>query len=1121
MNDIHNIRPFLESVAKAYLSRFGKDGFPNAYECCFVFPNKRAGTFFLKYIKENAREWMLAPEVTTITDLVTRLSGRIVNNRIDLIFLLYNCYCELLDPQLPPEEREKLVSFDSFRKWGETVMQDFNEIDMQIADSGRKAEEIFQNVADFRNISSSFLNEEQRKVIEEYFGYHFSDSYDSQFWTSLNYKSPETSNGENKNFLREKFIELWKILSPLYNLYHQKMEKEHIISSGGAYRIAVERLSEAMDVEDGETLRELLPFKKMVMVGFNALSVAERQLFNILKKIRSVDIYEAPEGSDKYFVDFLWDATGPVLRDFENSAGRFVRINRSHYPSPEWTKEFINLSDTDSFPATLEAVGAPSGVMQVKIATEIIKNLHSQIEERKKETDSKENPFDEARVALVVPDENLLLPLLYSIPKEIPNVNLTMGYPLRLTAVTSFLQLIRKMQLARRDSKDYNGYNFEQVSDLLSHPLAHSIFPTEAISRFLRRMQILHISVVKFGKDLAELERSNHHPKKDTGARDLKRALNTIFKPLDKNASSEEVIRYYDDILALLEDSINYKSGTLLKGNLELHHIIAWRDALRRFEDSIRRHQVKLGIGATMAEIFRLLQAEVVAFEGEPLKGLQIMGMLETRAIDFDYLIVVGLNDRTIPGRMRQRSFIPNIIRMGYGMPPNTYQEDLFGYYFYRMLSRARHATFIYDSRITGFTGGISRYLQQLRYIYAKDRLKQIDYKFKLSPTDYSEVEISKKSELASRRLDEYIKDERTEGYRSLSASLLKSLTACGVKFYFKGILDMTDNPAPTPSINRITEGNIVHKVMQDLYVRDKALQKKWLGESGGTEPTAPIEISEEYLKNLLTDEGRAEILEMVKKEIMDQYYHRGPDAEWITDSDIQAVIILNQICDILKYDLSFAPFRIFGVEINEKVDYTLPDGRKVTIKYIIDRIDDINDLNKEDSEVIDKEVRKNLRIVDYKTGGSGIEASSLESLFDSDYRKDNLLQLLLYSLLINLHREQLGQAPINFRPRIYPVGRLNLRKTHFKQFKTGERKGEWYRDKNDKDRVPIIGDFFIEDIQSMPDGETPVIDSFRHLLDKCLMELFNKDISWKAIPKPDECHGCVFFNACSSGAIR
>ncbi|MDE6811098.1 MAG: PD-(D/E)XK nuclease family protein, partial [Muribaculaceae bacterium] len=1009
------------------------------------------------------------------------------------------------------EERDKLVSFDSFRKWGETVMQDFNDIDMHIADSGKKAEEVFMNVADFRKISSSFLNEEQRKVIEEYFGYHFSDSYSSQFWNMMDYRQDKTTSETTGTFLREKFIELWKILFPLYTLYHRRMAENNLISAGGAYRIAVENLASAIDNGDTDRLRQLLPFKKLVMVGFNALSVSERLLFNNLKKLRTTDIYPSQNCSEEYFTDFIWDATGPVLEgDKENSAGRFVRLNRKQYPHPKWIEPFLEDSETSTLPLSLEAIAAPSGVMQVKIAADIIKNLYNKI---------KDKPFDEAKVALIVPDEDLLLPLLYSIPKELKQVNLTMGYPLRLTAITSFLSLLRKMQLARRDARDYIGYNFEQVRDLLSHPLAHSIFSTNAINRFIHRMEMQHISVVKTGSDLFELENGKRHRLSYDG----RRPLDIIFRPIGKDASSEEVIQYLDDVLALLETVLsndveeNNTGRQILKGNLELQHVIAWREALRCFEDSISKYKVKLGVAATLNEAFRLLQSEIVAFEGEPLKGLQIMGLLETRAIDFDYLIMVGLNDRTIPGRMRQRSFIPNIIRMGYGMPPNTYQEDLFGYYFYRMLSRARHATFIYDSRITGFTGGVSRYLQQLRYIYAGSKLKNVEYKFGLSPKEDVVNIISKNSPIVKKRLNQYIIGPQSDTHRYFSASLLKNLTACQLKFYFKGILDIKDDPAPTPAIDRITEGNIVHDVIKELYVPQTELQGKWLGNEYGSYTSATPVITPEYLSSLISDEGRALILEKVKDKIMTDFYHRPSGSEWITESDIQAGIIRNEICDIIQYDLRFAPFRIYGVEIEETVPYTLPDGRKISFKFIIDRIDDIDE---KDPRMNPDEIRKNLRIVDYKTGASNIDTRSVGHLFESDYTKDNLLQLMLYSLLFNIHLEQSGYSPITLRPRIYPVGRLGQRKINFAKILRGEKKGEYYRKKEDSDMVPRINEEFLEDLSvTLTDGTLPM-EVFRQRLDECLGNLFDFKLPFEAKPDISACRGCIFFNACSSQSV-
>lgn len=1087
------MRPFLQSVAKAYSSRFHSPGFPASEEYCFVFPNKRAGTFFLKYLRDLNPDGIISPEITTISDFTSLLSGRIVSNRIDLIFLLYNCYCDLLSPDTPPEERGKVLSFDSFRKWGDTVLRDFNDVDMQNVD----AEAIFKNISDLRKIMTDFLTEDQKKVIEEYFGYQVPDANDDRFWIDFDKETLEiegevideiqplnnaaqtegatTSSSLRKkpSQLRSKFIHLWKVLAPLYKRFRKAMDEKGFISSGAAYRLAVDNLIEAVYSQDGGiSLRRILPWRKIVMIGFNALSMSERLLFRTLSRIPS------SFSADEKLVDFIWDSTGPVLSDRRNPAGRFVKINSRDYPSPRWIKEFLDESETKRLPEKMEIAASPSKVMQVKIASKIITDLKNEIGEE---------PFNNARVALVVPDESLLLPLLYSIPEGLEHVNLTMGYPLKLTSVTSFLILLRRLQLARRDSSAYTGFAYENLSDLLSHPYAHAIFGTKKIREFKKNFEKRHLSVVR-ESELARLGPN----------------AAIVLKPLDDGATSTDVIRYLQNVLMVIANTLRpqkaeYEEGNngesdrqgrelLLKQKIELSHINAWFDALRRFEDAIEEYGVRLSVAATLGEAYRLLQGESAALEGEPLQGLQIMGMLETRALDFDHIVIVGLNDRTIPGRMRQRSFIPNIIRRGFGMPVNTYQEELFGYYFFRLISRAKSATFIYDNRVSGGNGGESRYLLQLRYLYARDNINISEYKFNLSGNSPI-VRTIIKTDFVEKKLKRFIDPEfelsNGRRYRNnISASLMKTYTDCPVKFYYKAVLDLKDDPETQPSVDPIEVGNIVHQTIEELYLPDASMRKKWLDN--------PVEITSDLIDQLLSKSGQENILNSIMLKILTQHHHLknteikdfAPGAEL----EIIAHNLRVFINDILKFDRKKTPFRLYGTEINDYLEYPLTDKAsnadlKINMRYALDRVDDI------DCE------EGQLRIVDYKTGGSHISAKSIQALKESDYRKNNLLQLLIYSLLANYKRELEGLPSIDFKTVIYPVGRLmkNIGKKDLL-----------------KDMVPQIGGQFMESNKdNMPD--------FQNVFEEMLREIFDVSVPFEADVTAKRCDGCPFIDACKA----
>ncbi|MDE6010237.1 MAG: PD-(D/E)XK nuclease family protein [Muribaculaceae bacterium] len=849
---------------------------------------------------------------------------------------------------------------------------------------------------------------------------------------------------------RSRFIHLWKVLYEVYDRLHSELGERGLTTSGGAYRLAVENLRDA--IEEGEdSVRRLLPYRKIVMIGFNALSRSEQELFRLLKS------ESAPGNPTEPLTDFIWDLTGPILADRRNSAGRFVSINRRLFPEPEWIETYMKMCDSGTRLPRITAVSSPSKVMQVKIASQLIDDLHTRIGDE---------PFTGAEVALVLPDESLLLPMMYSLPKNVKNANLTMGYPLKLTAVTSFLALLRRMQMMRRDSqsKNYKGYAFEEVRDLLGHPYAHAIIGSRRIGAFISACERHHLSVVK-DSDLSRLG--------EEGIR--------MLTPIPADATPGDVIRYLDDVLSMVERTFLYRrtrADALLNGHIELANVDAWRQALARLDDAIEEYGVKLSVPGTLTEAYRLLQGESVAFEGEPLKGLQIMGMLETRALDFRHLMIVSVNDRILPRRSHKRSFLPNVLRRGYGLPPVNYSESLFAYYFYRAMSRAEEVTLIYDNRVSGLTGGPSRYLMQLDNIYARDRgdkypkVLHKDYSFALSSREAAGVSISKTPQVM-----EVLEKFRTpaadgERRRNLSASSLKHYIACHLKFYLSDIEGLRDDPEPSMGIDSITYGNMIHHLMEELMIPDPARRGKWLD--------PPIPITKELLEEVATDTDR--IARMAHRYINKEYYHLEESEldRDLTPSALEAVnAAVKHIPDILRYDKKLAPFNLYGCEVKQNLEYD-HDGRRINMTYAIDRIDDA-----------ECDGPGQIRIVDYKTGGSHIKAPSMDAVFDGSGLSDHYFQLQLYAILLNLHRMEEGKSPLSVKPVIYPVSSIGVRFV----------KADFY---------PKIGESYVE----WHDAED-IEESFREHLDTMLSDIFDPSATFDGIYDADKCRFCAFKSLC------
>lgn len=1056
------MKTFLESIADGYAARYS--GTDVLQHTCFVFPNKRAGTFFLKALREAIPDMGFAPPVTTITDLVTSLSGRIVNTRLDNLFLLHQCYREIISPHLTDEGRKEYLSFDAFRRWGETVLSDFNEVDIHLA----PADELFKNLFDFRSIASTFLTEDQRDLIEEYFGYKVSKQYDdNKFWLEFGDRyaefGPMDSDDDSP---RSRFIHIWKVLSPLHRLFNERLEEKKLTTSGGAYRLAVRNLEQAAEEGPG-AFRRLLPYQKIVMIGFNALSMSERRVFSILK---SQEGPHMPDGIES-FADFAWDCTGPILsprRDTggtpltpeQDSARRFVAINMRQFPAPDWLLTFLRESSTDHLPEIIRSVASPSKAAEVKIAAELIGEMRGKIGSR---------PFEEAKVALVLPDESLLLPMLYSMPEDIGAVNLTMGYPLKLTAVTSFLALLRRMQLIRRDSSTYKGLAFEEVANILTHPYAQAILGSGRIRKFISNCRRHHMSVVSEPMIRQQLGETGH----------------TLLAPLPDEAAPDVVIAYLDRVLHLIEEALVRRSGdasTVHNARIERANITAWRLGLARFLDAIEEYGVEMSKAATLAEAYRLIQGENVAFEGEPLRGLQVMGTLETRALDFEHIYIVALNDRTLPRRSRQRSFLPNVLRRAYGLPPINYSESIFAYYFYRMISRAKSVTLIYDNRVGVPTGGPSRYLMQLDKIYARGKIRHLEYKFHLTTRSQNGITIEKDAEIME-FLNRYrsLPSDNDKGSR-LSASALKRYIQCPLKFYLQYVRGLRDDPAPVNAVDPITYGNIIHAAMETLLLPDPADRGRWLD--------PPREVSGDFLDALISDKKR--IKKLVHHLINSQYYKLPEDkidTPLKPDTSIICDTAVRHILNILNHDRAHAPFLLYGCEVKEQqVAYPLGDGT-VNMTYALDRVDNIECVDTENA----------VRIVDYKTGSSHIKAPSFDAVFDGSALSDHYFQLQLYSDLLNINRQAKGEKPLSIKPVIYPVASIHLKMNSLQRRKF----------------YPMIGSTEIS-FHDDEIGEVTVDSEFRTRLDSMLEEIFDPGTPFKGVYEEEKCKFCAFKSLCN-----
>ncbi len=916
---------FLTSVAEAYTKKYN-----DLSGILFVFPNRRAGTFFLKHIAETSRgRDVLLPKVMTMSDFVEQVSGRVVAGRIELLFILYKAYTSLLKS----EGVKKMPEFDAFRRWGETALSDFNEVDMQDVD----ADAIFKNVKDLKEISSNFLTEEQLKVMEEFFGQTYDpEQLATEFWKNFN--------KDEDNELHSKFRLLWQVLAPLYQSFKENLEQKDLTTSGGAYRTAADKL------EQGIT--DSIDFEKIVFVGFNALTSSERRIFDALASLTD-------EENDEPCADFYWDATGPVITDKSSTAGRYVQYNKNRWPSPAWALPYLSKSEVAGMPENIKVIAVPSNSMQTKVVSETLSEMSKSMHD---------TAFSEAKVAVVLPDESLLIPMLYSLPEEIKDVNLTMGYPLRLSAIYTFVSLLKRMEYSRRQTGHVVGYYYKDLNMLLSHPFSRVLFGN-AVTEVKEWIQNQHRFIV----DVADV-------------RGISRKMADLLRPIDDKAGARETAEWLDAILTEISESLGSEKTAMAVHNVDIANIAAYRLALSRLLEVAEEYDINMQWRTFMTLTDRLLAAETVNFEGQPLRGLQVMGILETRALDFEKIIIPSLNERILPARRRARTFISDSLRKAYGLPPINYSESLFAYYFYRMISRAKEVVLLYDSRSSegARNGDVSRYVLQLQYLYARDRIQMESRSFTMSKSELSPATLDKKEEM--REVLMTMLDPGENG-SNLSATALTKYSGCQLKFYFEHVLKIRTDEESTEYLDAITQGSVVHEVMQNIYLPVE-LQKKYLQQ--------PQIIDSTLIKARMNDVRSID--RMIKRSINKLFFHLPEekiDRPLKGSSAYVAKILRNQVLSILRFDLSQAPFMLYGVEMDGNVSLKMRDGRLVNMRYAIDRLDLVK-------VKIEGKERDIFRIVDYKTGSTHAEAERMESIFKGDYKSKNLLQLWLYANLFD-----------------------------------------------------------------------------------------------------------------------
>ena len=770
-------------------------------------------------------------------------------------------------------------SLDHFYGWGQLLLTDFDDIDKNMADADR----IFCNLKDIHELDDiSYLDDEQRKMLKRFFA-NFSDDHESE--------------------LKRRFLSLWSHFSDIYHDYNKRLQEQGLGYEGAVYR----------EVATKDNIE--FKYDRYIFVGFNLLQQVEQKLFARLKKMGKANFYC---DFDEYYMPHHKTTSA-------TDAGHYISMYLEHFPNELDTRSkeiYANMRQ----PKHISYISAATENIQARYVSQWLRN---------------DNRYKDGRhTAVVMCDENILLPVMHSLPNEADKVNITSGFPLGMTPVASLISLLfdlyttGAMQHGRR-------YRTQYVDKVLAHPYAQYIADCIPLSPMGKIDNIT-----------------------------LLQQIGTLIKHVGVKAKDESD--------ALFQESI-FRMYTIIN----------------RLEQLAASGDMDVDVTTLRRLTKQLITTTTIPFHGEPVVGIQIMGVLETRNLDFNHVLLLSCNEGNMPKSVNDSSFIPYSIRKAHGLTTIDNKVAIYSYYFHRLLQRAQDVTIVYNNTTdNGHTGEMSRFMLQLM-VDGTHNIKHLNLLAQNVPTTMCSKAIVK-NEKIQQELDQM---------KNISPSAINVYIRCPLAFFYQYVARIKEPDCEDDTVDNRMFGNIFHKAAQIIY-------------EDVTSRHATVEKTQ--LQKFLKDEN---ILETVvdrafNEELFKLSASEAANKKRATEYNglqiINRKVIIEYLQQLLKTDQRLAPFTVLGLEkqVYNDIVFNTEDGaqRKVKIGGIIDRLDMVTDPTTG---------KPTIRVVDYKTG-SPIKSviKSIDEVFEGNSYKhsDYYLQTFLYSLIIN-NSSKLNPSKYNVSP--------------------------------------------------------------------------------------------------------
>lgn len=712
--------------------------------------------------------------------------------------------------------------------------------------------------------------------------------------------------------LKNRFLQLWQNFGNIYNRFNAYLQEEGLAYEGALYR---EVVNNDLATYDADTY---------IFVGFNMLQKVEQKLFTLLAKA----------GKAKFY----WDFDRYYMEGANNEAGYYIRQYLEAFPNELFNRddEIYNNFRTEK---ELRFISASTETIQGRFVGHWLQNEDFVRAGRK--------------TAVVLCDENLLQTVVHSLPSEVENVNITTGFPLAQSPVFSFVNALINLQTIGY-TKNAERYRLQYVRTVLRHP--YSLFLSDNCTEQLRALE----------------EHHTYYPSRQEMAVD--EGLTLIFANLEEGVADVQTYhaKLVDWILSILKTV--GKSTQETDDHLMKEAIYRMYTLFNRLHELIVSGDLSVDLITLLRLITQLVQSTSIPFHGEPAIGLQVMGVLETRNIDFDNVLLLSCNEGNMPKGVNDASFIPYAIRKAHSLTTIDHKVAIYSYYFHRLLQRAQNITILYNNATEdGHTGEMSRFMLQM-LVESGHKIERLSLQAGQMPNVLQPHAVEKTDSI----MQQLMKLDK------LSPTAINRYLRCQLLFFYNTVAGLKESDEETDDIDNRTFGNIFHKGSQLIY--EQLMD-------------ANFTVSENVIKDFLAD--KSALQRIVDRTFNEELFNVANANQHPQYNGLQLInrgVIISYLKKLLQMDLSLTPFRILAMEkpVEQEVVFNV-DGKAhtLTIGGYVDRLDEVEEGN-----------GKVIRVVDYKTGRKPQTAvTAFEDIFSGDKvtknHADYYLQTFLYAAIV------------------------------------------------------------------------------------------------------------------------